>query len=339
MNKFAVIASDSQFYNRQEFLEFLVANQGQDIVIWTYNEGMCLQSTGVYDLLQCFQFGSVEIQTANAIEHHPLYTVSVGRAAWRFFDLQGKVDYQQFHRWNGQQRFAAFYNRPSWHRMGLAAHLLLNHREQSLINFRYDPADEQQRREFGVQQLYVHQADAWQAARRGEHVVVTTGTASGTVDVSWDAPTNLGTPALTQYQTRYSIDAGVTFSAWSNTGSTATSRTITCGAGETCVVQVRAVNSIGTGSSASDTAVAADVPAQLTGFSATAKRSASASISAWLVAQGRARIISAPPSKRESVYSERCHAGSSITERVRSAIPLRTASPASSPWQSLMFCR
>jgi DEAD/DEAH box helicase domain-containing protein len=31
----------------------------------------------------------------------------------------------------------------------------------------------------GVHDLYVHQAGAWEAARRGEHVVVTTGTASG----------------------------------------------------------------------------------------------------------------------------------------------------------------
>jgi DEAD/DEAH box helicase domain-containing protein len=31
----------------------------------------------------------------------------------------------------------------------------------------------------GVTGLYVHQAEAWEAARRGEHVVVTTGTASG----------------------------------------------------------------------------------------------------------------------------------------------------------------
>ena len=102
-----------------------------------------------------------------------------------------------------------------------------------------------------------------------ENAAAATGTTSGTVDVTWDAPTNLGTPALTQYQTRYSTDAGVTFSAWSNTGSTATSRTISCGAGATCDVEVRAVNAIGTGTSASDSAVAADVPAQLTGFSAT----------------------------------------------------------------------
>ncbi|MDX6487343.1 MAG: box helicase protein, partial [Gaiellaceae bacterium] len=31
----------------------------------------------------------------------------------------------------------------------------------------------------GIEELYVHQADAWAAARRGENVMVTTGTASG----------------------------------------------------------------------------------------------------------------------------------------------------------------
>jgi DEAD/DEAH box helicase domain-containing protein len=31
----------------------------------------------------------------------------------------------------------------------------------------------------GIERLYVHQAEAWEAAQRGEHVIVTTGTASG----------------------------------------------------------------------------------------------------------------------------------------------------------------
>ena len=31
----------------------------------------------------------------------------------------------------------------------------------------------------GVDQLYAHQAEAWETAARGEHFVVTTGTASG----------------------------------------------------------------------------------------------------------------------------------------------------------------
>ena len=31
----------------------------------------------------------------------------------------------------------------------------------------------------GIESLYAHQAAAWEAAQRGEHVVVTTGTASG----------------------------------------------------------------------------------------------------------------------------------------------------------------
>src|SRR6266705_5282978 len=39
--------------------------------------------------------------------------------------------------------------------------------------------DERAREALGVPALYAHQAEAWAAAARGEHVVVTTGTASG----------------------------------------------------------------------------------------------------------------------------------------------------------------
>jgi DEAD/DEAH box helicase domain-containing protein len=39
--------------------------------------------------------------------------------------------------------------------------------------------DERVRRAVGVEALYVHQAAAWEAAARGEHLVITTGTASG----------------------------------------------------------------------------------------------------------------------------------------------------------------
>ena len=58
---------------------------------------------------------------------------------------------------------------------------------------------------------------------------------------------------------------------------------------------------------------------------------------AWLAAHGRASSMSAPPSKRPTAYSERCHAGSSMTARTRSATPISTSSPAASPWQSLML--
>ena len=43
------------------------------------------------------------------------------------------------------------------------------------------PADlnERVRERLGIDSLYTHQADAWEAAQRGEHLIVTTGTASG----------------------------------------------------------------------------------------------------------------------------------------------------------------
>ncbi|MEI8335304.1 MAG: fibronectin type III domain-containing protein [Actinomycetes bacterium] len=99
-------------------------------------------------------------------------------------------------------------------------------------------------------------------------MTVVTGTTSGTVDASWTDPADLGTPALNHYETRYSVDAGSTFSAWSSNGGTGTTRTISCGAANTCIVQVRAVNTIGASSPDSDTAVAASAPSQPTGFSA-----------------------------------------------------------------------
>jgi len=42
-----------------------------------------------------------------------------------------------------------------------------------------DELDQRVRDRLGVDSLYVHQAEAWDAAHRGEHVIVTTGTASG----------------------------------------------------------------------------------------------------------------------------------------------------------------
>ncbi|HEV8686903.1 MAG TPA: DEAD/DEAH box helicase, partial [Gaiellaceae bacterium] len=42
-----------------------------------------------------------------------------------------------------------------------------------------DGVDSRVRERLGVDSLYVHQAEAWEATRRGENVIVTTGTASG----------------------------------------------------------------------------------------------------------------------------------------------------------------
>lgn len=111
-------------------------------------------------------------------------------------------------------------------------------------------------------------ADAAEVPGAPTGVTVSTGTTSGTVDVSWTDPANMGTPGLSDYETRYSIDAGSTFSAWSSNGGAGTTRTISCGAGNTCVVEVRAVNAIGASSAGSGSGEAAYAPGAPTGFSA-----------------------------------------------------------------------
>ncbi len=111
-------------------------------------------------------------------------------------------------------------------------------------------------------------ADAATAPGAPTAMTVVTGTTSGTVDASWTDPADLGTPALSDYETQYSINAGSSYSAWSSNGGTGTTRTITCGAGNTCIVRVRAVNLIGASSSDSDTAEGASAPGAPTGFNA-----------------------------------------------------------------------
>ncbi len=111
-------------------------------------------------------------------------------------------------------------------------------------------------------------ADAATAPGAPTAMTVVTGATSGTVDASWTDPADLGTPVLNDYETQYSTDAGSTFSAWSSNGGTGTTRNISCGAGNTCIVRVRAVNSIGASAPDSDTADAASAPSAPTGFSA-----------------------------------------------------------------------
>ncbi|CAB4942994.1 unannotated protein [freshwater metagenome] len=110
-------------------------------------------------------------------------------------------------------------------------------------------------------------ADAASVPGTPTAMTVVTGTTSGTVDASWTAPGDSGTPALSDYETHYSINGGA-FTSWSSLGGTGTNLTISCGAGNTCAVEVRAVNLIGASRSDSDTAEAASAPGAPTGFTA-----------------------------------------------------------------------
>lgn len=149
MNKFKIIPADTFIWNKNELLQFLITNQNNDILIDTNEEGCCAESIGLYQLLDLFSFRSVTINTNNILETHPKHFIT-GNKFFKFFDISN-INYTKYHMWNGNNIFGAFYNRPVWHRIGLAAEL---YEYNTLLNFRANPYDEDNRGLFELQKLF-----------------------------------------------------------------------------------------------------------------------------------------------------------------------------------------
>jgi len=155
MNKFTIIPSDHDIWNKADLLKFLAKHQNSDIVIHMNQEGCCLTSIGLYKLLDLFNFKSVNIITANVLESHDTHGIT-NRDCFKFFQLPDSTDYSMYHNWNRHRIFGALYNRAIWHRMGVVSHLVAYHQDLSLINFRSDPADDDQRQLFEIQKLFMY---------------------------------------------------------------------------------------------------------------------------------------------------------------------------------------
>jgi len=151
-NKFTLLPANGFVWNQKELLDFLVANQRKKISICTRGEGLCLESAGVYQILQALGYDDVTIITNNALEQHPYFEIHIERPQM-FFEIF-YTNYQQYHHWNKNKVFGCLYNRALWHRIGLAAEMQVTHNDISLINFRSDPQDPDQRQLFEIQQLF-----------------------------------------------------------------------------------------------------------------------------------------------------------------------------------------
>lgn len=162
--KFTLIPANNYIWNQDEFIKFLIEHQGQPITINTNNEGVCLETAGVYRLLEQFNYTNVIIYTANWLETHPIYKI-LPQQPRKFFNLS-HVNYQSLHSWNKQKIFGCFYNRPLWHRIGLAAELQQHHNEQSLINVRANPHCNDQRMLFELTELFKYAPESLPAVTK-----------------------------------------------------------------------------------------------------------------------------------------------------------------------------
>jgi len=152
MNQFTIFPANTTFWNRNEFINFLIVNQGQPIHIDTMHEGPCLTTIGVYKLLEQFKYDTVTITTNNLLERHDKFQIKYAYP-FLFFNIL-KSDYSRYHVWNKTKVFGCFYNRPLWYRIGLAATLQHDYPDISMINVRCSATPDDSRQLFEVQSLF-----------------------------------------------------------------------------------------------------------------------------------------------------------------------------------------
>lgn len=151
MNVIKIHPDNNSIWNTKEFVEFLSMHQHLSIVVELL-DGACAETIGLYHLLDQFQFTSVTILTPNPLEQHKKYNIRCIRP-WFYFD-PGQTDYNSMHYWNKKFIFGFFYNRPMWHRIGLASWLQVHHKDITQINIRCNPNNNDHRHLFEVQKLF-----------------------------------------------------------------------------------------------------------------------------------------------------------------------------------------
>jgi len=149
---FTIIPANEFIWNRDELIDYLVQHQGQRIQLSLNNEGCDCNIIGLYRLLSSFKFLEVEIITANMLESHDKYKITV-RPVLQFAAVRDPVD-SKYHIWNKNKIFCAYYGRPLWHRIGLASYLKSRHGKESLVNLRGDYNNEDSRRLFEVTEFF-----------------------------------------------------------------------------------------------------------------------------------------------------------------------------------------
>ena len=140
MQPFTVHCNNDHIWNQTELVGFLNKNQYGDILINVIPEAPDLRVVGLYDIMQHFQFASVEIQTFNPFEQHDVYNITINKINI-FLDHKTTVDHS-IQQWNHKKVFLTMFGRPTASRLAIAAYLLSYHTEHSHIHFNASPNDD-----------------------------------------------------------------------------------------------------------------------------------------------------------------------------------------------------
>jgi hypothetical protein len=134
--EFIISGTNDKLWNFQELISYLANNQRKHISLKINPEAICLETLGIYRLLDNFEFTTVDIYTDNQLEKHSKYNIIVDSHN-EFLDHLPDIPLE-LHDWTGNKIFLVFYHRPTASRLGVASYLFNHYREQSVIHFSYD---------------------------------------------------------------------------------------------------------------------------------------------------------------------------------------------------------
>lgn len=136
MQRFCVDTNYSKINNLPELVEFLSNNQGKDIHLYVTPEAMDLEKIELFNIIDCFSFSKVLIETGNPFASHHKYKIH--KTHWDNCIHVKDYAYTKYHSWDREKLFLAFYGRLTGGRVALASHLLHHHKSQSIIHFNAD---------------------------------------------------------------------------------------------------------------------------------------------------------------------------------------------------------
>lgn len=133
MNQFTVGCTSDKIWNYDKLLDFLIANQCNDITLNIEPEAICLTNLGLYTVLDKFNFKQVTINTWNPLESNAKYNIHYnGDNHW--FKKKETIN-AELHVWNQNKIFYCLFGRPTASRLGIASYVYKNHKDNSHIHF------------------------------------------------------------------------------------------------------------------------------------------------------------------------------------------------------------
>ena len=136
VKEFRISSTSDKFWNKDFFVKFLFDNHRCPIQLKIDPEATCLDSLGIYDMLESFDCQDVTIFTRNPLEAHPKYKIKFIEN--QCFPITQKIDHN-LHSWSGLKVFYALFGRPTAARLGIGSYLWEKHRDKSYLHFSANP--------------------------------------------------------------------------------------------------------------------------------------------------------------------------------------------------------